>query len=339
MTPSAQERESRTRGALAVGAVVFLGAVHALMHEVHDAAGGAAFLSDFLPSLAIAAHVTLLCAGQVFSVRWHWSRHTTVVLVALLGLGCGLLAVALHGPRLSPAHTLAVAAVVGGATTAFWARWVYRPSKLAEVKARLAAAESQCREAELVRLRSNLHPHFLLNTLNAIAGLVVAQPDDARRLLSALGDLLRDSLDQGSEMTTLGEETEWLRRYAEIFEIRHRGQIRFVWEVAPEVLAARVPRLLIQPLFENAIEHGALRRSSGGTVGLVCRKLDHTVSISVQDDGPGLVSDSVERASGRLGLRLVQDRLKVAYPDATMVIDSDSSGTRVTLELPAEPAS
>jgi signal transduction histidine kinase len=336
MADSAPHGESYLRAALGVGAVIALGAAHALLHHERDPIGHGNVLVDFLPSLAIAFQVALLYVGQRLAARRRWSRSTSIGGAALLGIGCGWIAVSMHSPELAPGHALISAVTVGGSTVAFWALLIFVPSKIAEAKARLLAARSYYREAELLRLRANLHPHFLLNTLNAIAGLLVTAPDEARRLLSALGDLLRDSLDPTGEMTTLGEEIEWLRRYAEIFEIRHRGQIRFDWGVAPDTLAARVPRLLVQPLFENAIEHGALCRGSGGTVGLVCRVRDRMLHIAVRDDGPGLTVAAKEGRSTHLGLRLVQDRLKAAYPAATMAIDSSERGTEVTLELPLE---
>src|ERR1700722_4666313 len=89
-------------------------------------------------------------------------------------------------------------------------------------------------EAELARLRAHLEPHFLLNTLNAIAGLVTEEPREARRLLSCLGDLLRDAVQETGEMQTLQKQIAWLRRYGEILEARHRGALTLAWEIAPE---------------------------------------------------------------------------------------------------------
>ncbi|HEX4351360.1 MAG TPA: histidine kinase, partial [Polyangiales bacterium] len=123
---------------------------------------------------------------------------------------------------------------------------------------KLEAESAQLRTAtELARLRSNLEPHFLLNTLNAIAGLVTEEPREARRLLSALGDLLRDALRDEQEWQSLSAQIEWLKRYAQILEARHRGDLTFSWEIHAESEAKPLPRLLLQPLLENAVKHGA----------------------------------------------------------------------------------
>ena len=116
-------------------------------------------------------------------------------------------------------------------------------------------AEKLRTAAELARLRAHLEPHFLLNTLNAIAGLVTDDPREARRLLVCLGDLLRDALKDEDEMQTLDEQVRWLRRYAEILEARHPGHLIFKWQIAEESRSVLLPRLLLQPLVENAVKH------------------------------------------------------------------------------------
>ncbi len=202
-------------------------------------------------------------------------------------------------------------------------------------------AEKLRSEMELSRLRAHLQPHFLLNTLNAIAGLVTADPREARRLLVCLGDLLRDSLRDGDEMQTLDEQLAWLRSYAAILEARHAGHLIFRWEIDDQARSVLVPRLLLQPLVENAVQHGTRRRSGGGEVtiraklaeadGVPRRKL---VCI-VEDNGPG-VAESEARTEG-FGLFAVRRRLALKYGDkASLRLESSSSGTRCILELPAE---
>jgi LytS/YehU family sensor histidine kinase len=206
----------------------------------------------------------------------------------------------------------------------------YFPTQLGRARMRALSAENEQRKAELARLRANLHPHFLLNTLNAVAGLLVAEPQQARQLVVALGELLRDSLEEEGAMRSLADEVEWLRRYAQIFEIRHAGAIQFQWDLDPASLSIALPRLLLQPLLENAIKHGALRKQGGGKVMLASRVADDGVNITVEDDGPGMAPDHPPG----LGLRLVRDRLQLAYPDAALTIDRPSAGTRVSLHLP-----
>lgn len=189
--------------------------------------------------------------------------------------------------------------------------------------------------AELARLRAHLEPHFLLNTLNAIAGLVTEDPREARRLLAALGDLLRDALRDEDEMQTLEAQVAWLHRYAEILEARHRGALTFDWDIATESMSVLLPRLLLQPLVENAVKHGALRRLGGGRVTIHARVEGESMTCIVEDNGPGLSGDSVR--SGAFGLKSVRRRLELRYPErARLSLESSGSGTRSIVEVPRQ---
>ncbi len=191
--------------------------------------------------------------------------------------------------------------------------------------------------AELARLRAHLEPHFLLNTLNAIAGLVTEEPREARRLLAALGDLLRDALRDEDEMQTLEAQVAWLHRYAEILEARHRGGLTFGWDIAIESRNVLLPRLLLQPLVENAVKHGALRRSGGGRVTIRTSVSGESMTCVVEDNGPGLSTDSVR--SGAFGLKSVRRRLELRYPErARLSLESSGAGTRSIVEVPRQLA-
>jgi LytS/YehU family sensor histidine kinase len=202
---------------------------------------------------------------------------------------------------------------------------------------KLEAESDQLRTAaELARLRSHLEPHFLLNTLNAIAGLVTQEPREARRLLSALGDLLRDALKDETELQPLCNQLDWLQRYAQILETRHRGDLSFSWEVSEDSKTEVLPRLLLQPLVENAVKHGALHAQGPGHV---CIKTQLTADGSrllcqVQDNGPGM-SDSPVR-NGAFGLESVRRRVALRYGDAGSVTWTvRPEGTTVTVDVPA----
>jgi hypothetical protein len=252
-------------------------------------------------------------------------------------------------PRLVPGHELsfgevaAFGGMMGLLHCGVWAlAFVYpfaaedaRLRSLETQKLRLEAAQLRS-AAELARLRAQLEPHFLLNTLNAIAGLVTQDPKEARRLIACLGDLLRDALRDPEEMQTLDQEIAWLRRYAEILESRHSGALRFVWEISGEAGEVLLPRLLLQPLVENAVKHGALRRGGGGEV-IIRARLDGSsgaqrVICSVEDNGPGIPAGSPR--SGAFGLRAVRRRLELRYEDATLRLETSPSGTRSIVELP-----
>jgi len=200
-------------------------------------------------------------------------------------------------------------------------------ARVRELEAQKMAAESQQLRsaAELARLRGHLEPHFLLNTLNAIAGLVTEDPRQARRLIAALGELLRDALRNETDAQPLSAQVEWLQRYAQILEARHRGDLSFSWEIAPETESHLLPRLLLQPLVENAVKHGALRANGPGHVHLRAT-LDASgerLVCTVRDNGPGVPSGPVR--AGAFGLESVQRRLQLR------------SGAAACLSLCSEP--
>jgi signal transduction histidine kinase len=214
-----------------------------------------------------------------------------------------------------------------------WALAFVYPFAVESARVRMLEAQQLRSQAEVARLRAHLEPHFLLNTLNAIAGLVTEEPREARRLLVCLGDLLRDAVQDTSDLQPLEKHIEWLHRYAEILESRHRGSLRFRWEVAPECAQAMLPRLLLQPLVENAVKHGALRRgdragevvvraSTGGNGSLRC---------VIEDNGPGMVDSDVR--AGAFGLQAVKRRLELETPNASLRLESSGEGTKSIVEI------
>jgi signal transduction histidine kinase len=214
-----------------------------------------------------------------------------------------------------------------------WALAFAFPEAVESARVRTLEAQRLRSEAELARLRAHLEPHFLLNTLNAIAGLVTEDPREARRLLSCLGDLLREAVQGRSDMQRLDEQVEWLRRYAQILEARHRGVLRFKWEVAPGTEGALLPRLLLQPLVENAVKHGALLRDDGtGEVSLRTSMRDGgTLVCVIEDNGPGLAGADVR--AGAFGLEAVRRRLELEVEGGSLVLESTGGLTRSIVEL------
>jgi hypothetical protein len=218
---------------------------------------------------------------------------------------------------------------------ALWALVYVFPLVVEDARVRRLEADKLRTETELAQLRSNLEPHFILNTLNAIAGLVTEDPRQARRLLGNLGDLLRDAVVSGGEMQTLGEQIEWLRRYGEILATRHAGHLAFRWEIAAGAFRALLPRLLLQPLVENAVQHGALMRAGGGEITLRAEISGSKLVCAIADNGPGIQGKPTR--PGAFGLLSVQRRLALRYPQgATLRIESSSAGTQSIVELPFE---
>lgn len=229
--------------------------------------------------------------------------------------------------------------VLFGATQAqshfgLWTLAFVLPIALEDARVRTLEAEQLRSAAELSRLRANLEPHFLLNTLNAIAGLVTEDPRESRRLLAALGDLLRDALSDEGELQSLGAQMTWLRRYGEILEARHRGNLSFEWDLKSGLDDILLPRLLIQPLVENAVKHGALKSETKGRVLVrVARVGASRVRCTVEDDGPGLDAGPIR--SGAFGIESVKRRLELRYgATASLSLEPANPGTRAIVELP-----
>jgi signal transduction histidine kinase len=216
-----------------------------------------------------------------------------------------------------------------------WALGFVYPFAVESAGVRALEAQQLRSEAELAHLRAHLEPHFLLNTLNAIAGLVTEEPREARRLLVCLGDLLRDAVQETSELQRLDKQISWLRRYAQILEARHHGVLCFRWDVAPDVNQAMLPRMLLQPLVENAVKHGALRRGDGAgeVVVRASRREDGALVCVVEDNGPGIPDADVR--AGAFGLQSVRRRLELESEHASLRLESSSHGTKSIVEIPA----
>lgn len=206
------------------------------------------------------------------------------------------------------------------------------PQLAAEARTRELEVERVRNAAELMRLREHLQPHFLRNTLNAIAALVDEDPSEARNLLAAVADLLTDSIEDSAPERPLGVEIAWLRRYAEILEARYRGSLQFTWDEGPMTREGAIPRLLLQPLVENAVHHGALARTGNGHVIVRTRtRSGGGTVIEIQDNGPGLSASG--GSTHGLGLRLVRQRVE-QEAHGSLRMESSPTGTRAIVELP-----
>src|SRR5262249_39538109 len=142
-------------------------------------------------------------------------------------------------------------------------------------------------------LKTQLRPHFLLNTLNAVSALIHLDADAADRALARLGDLLRLILEHdGIQEVPLEEELEFLQAYLEIEEIRFGPRLHVGLHVAPEAGGATVPYLLLQPLVENAIRHGFTAREQVGHLVIRAGRDNGRLRLQVEDDGSGLQTPS-----------------------------------------------
>ncbi|HWO39820.1 MAG TPA: histidine kinase [Candidatus Acidoferrum sp.] len=187
-----------------------------------------------------------------------------------------------------------------------------------------AQLETQLSHAELENLKSQLHPHFLFNSLHTIGILMQEDVDAASHLLVCLGDLLRMALERRENEITLQSELEFVGKYLEIEQTRFHDRLRVHMDVPPDLLAVYVPSLALQPLVENAIKHGIGVDSAAGQLEIAAKLHNGRVWLCVRDDGPGPATGS--RLRFGVGLTNVQSRLKQLYGDESSLELSGGNG-------------
>src|SRR5688500_8381834 len=189
-----------------------------------------------------------------------------------------------------------------------------------------AQLETRLVEARLRTLEAELHPHFLFNTLHAISTLIHTSPETADRMISRLSDLLRLTFDRtGAAAVSLQEELEFLQKYLEIEQLRFQDRLSVMYDVDAETLDAEVPRLILQPLVENAIKHGVSPRSGRGLIQISSRVRAEALWIEVRDNGVGLDGQGRSRLHTGVGLSNTRARLECLYGPAHRLEFSDGS--------------
>ena len=221
-----------------------------------------------------------------------------------------------------------------GLTRNYFIRYRDRLGETRRLHAEAADLRAQLAEARLAALRSRLNPHFLFNTLNAVAALVERDPPGVRRMLARLGELLRFSLDESNEQEiTVDREVELVRRYLDIMEVRFQGRLETTVTVDDSVRNALVPTLLLQPLVENAFKHGVSMIEETGVVSVDVRRKGADLVLTVTDNGPGPV---MPNGTGE-GLANTRKRLEELYEDQQsfeLRQASPDGGAIVTVRLP-----
>ena len=192
-------------------------------------------------------------------------------------------------------------------------------------------------EAELKALRTQVDPHFLFNTLNTIADLISANPQQAERMTERLAECFRYALATHSRnFSTLDEELNFARHYLDIEQVRFGERLRVQLSRGNAMGNEALPSLLLQPLLENAIRHGLAPVREGGRVSVSAHREGERLRLNIEDDGVGLSTGFANREGG-IGLRNVQDRLHTLYgQSAEFIIGARSGGrgTSVTLVIP-----
>lgn len=242
--------------------------------------------------------------------------------------------------------------ILVGSLTSFYKYWLiigiyylfdyYRKYQLREQEAsalqlKTSQLEQQLTQAQLDALKMQLHPHFLFNTLNAIGVLMNEDVGKANRMLVRLSDLLRMTLDsRGAQSIPLHQEVDFLKRYLEIESIRFEDRLQVQWDVSPDVLAVLVPNLILQPIVENAIQHGIAPLADAGKLFIRAYLQNGQLVIEIEDDGPGIDPEAVRTSTG-IGLANVEARLEQHYGTAYDLQFSTQKprGTVVQFVLPS----
>lgn len=258
----------------------------------------------------LAAHLGLAFALSAFHTTWNWAARTLAY--AALGLGqydYGIMPVRylMELPSDLIWYTVFVT------LTLLFNH--YRASRDREV--RLAELEGEMTKVRLQALEARLHPHFLFNALNTVSSVMYEDVEQADRILTRLGDLLRRSLrhDPGSEVP-LEEELETLELYLEVIRARFGDRLWVSVDAHPAVHRVRVPPFVLQPLVENAIRHGDPGPGRQARVAVRAVRDNGRLVMEVRDNGPGLRVPPDEALTGGIGLSTTKRRLERLYGDA-----------------------
>jgi len=200
-----------------------------------------------------------------------------------------------------------------------------------------SSLKTQLAQAQLRALKMQVHPHFLFNTLHSISSLVLEDPTKANSMIARLGDFLRLTVDNSEQQwVTLKEETEFLRCYLDIEQVRFGDRLTVAFELEPQTLSAQVPHLILQPVVENAIQHAIAPRAAPGHINIQAKRLNSLLRVAVSDNGPGLTSNPISPAKKCVGLTNVRTRLQQIYgPDFRFeLMNGRNGGLTVVMEIP-----
>ncbi|MCC8065686.1 MAG: histidine kinase [Clostridiales bacterium] len=225
----------------------------------------------------------------------------------------------------------------------------------ANVKERLGAMEienlkmfSDLQKSHLDFLQSRINPHFLFNTLNMIASMArIENADQSAEMMETTASFLRYNLDNISKTVTLAQEIENLKDYVAIQEYRYGGRYRYDFQVDENCMDFQMPCMILQPLVENAIQHGLAMKLSGGYVQVKCYLMSNRVFLEVTDNGVGMTKEQIAEtykdfyennsSTTHIGLRNIYKRLELFYKeDVQFELNNMEPGLEITITLPWE---
>lgn len=214
-------------------------------------------------------------------------------------------------------------------------------SKLLSTQYELSDMEKQrelLHKAEFHALQSQINPHFIFNALNTISSFVREKPEKARELLIALATYFRNSIQTEDSFVSIYNEMDYVEAYLQLVKARFEERLEITIAI-PDNLECTMPCLILQPIVENAVIHGAMKRKQG-KVNITAKDLENSVQIAISDNGPGmpdyiiegLKSNTIE--SNKIGLSNVHKRLVYTYgKDNGLHIDSSPQGTTINIYI------
>jgi two-component system, LytTR family, sensor kinase len=217
-------------------------------------------------------------------------------------------------------------------------------ARMARQEVETARRKEQLSNAQLDLLRQHIEPHFIFNTLNAVTGLIRGNRSDAAvGLIAVLSDFLRRAIKPWHpQLVTLEEELGHLRGYLHIQDQRLAGRLQSSVDIPADLLRARVPNMLLQPLVENAIKHGVAKCADGGAIRIVGSHSFGKLNLIVYNDGPAVPLDWHRQSTG-MGLANLRMRLRSLYGAGfdLVLCSGDAGGAEVLVSIPlneAQPA-
>ncbi|HEX2132354.1 MAG TPA: histidine kinase [Actinophytocola sp.] len=249
-------------------------------------------------------------------------------------------------PLIPDGHVEGTLIVVGGVSSKRLIRAADEVAKFVSIQlelAKLDESKQALAKAEVRMLRAQISPHFLYNALNSISSLIRTDPERARDLLQEFADFTRYSFRTSGQFTTLAEELRNIDRYLTIQAQRYADRLNVRIKIAPEVLSVVVPFLVLQPLVENAVQHGLSPKPGGGTVTVVAQDNGNEALISVEDDGVGMDADRLfadlrdaHKTGSHVGIGNINQRMRSVFGDeyALMAETAPGAGMKVILRVP-----
>ncbi len=213
--------------------------------------------------------------------------------------------------------------------------WYNQQDQQAQLK-RQAEAEKLAREAELYKLRQQLQPHFLFNSLNSISALVGSRPEEARRMIHQLSDFLRGTLKKEEEQqVTLAEELAYLELYLSIEKVRFGHRLRTETECDPLAVACRLPSMLLQPIVENAIKFGLYDTTDGVTIRIRAQAHPGENRLTIQVQNPFDPLTAKPRQGTGFGLAGIERRLFLLFARHDLLrTEAEGAVFTTTLTIP-----